>query len=266
MRGRTPRLLAAFLLCPLLPPGLAAQIDYRNLDDGRPSRVTDAVAVERYAFELSLPWRFSSGRGSSAHTLAPALEYGIARNLVVGVDLELVADRGGAGAPIGESHAGLSLFYNARRETPGAPALSFELEVGQPTAASLLSDLGATLTGIATRSLGRSRWHANLAARVGGPDAEPDGAAEPRWWAGLAWDYTLYRTSTLLVAELVAEDGPGETRWAVGAGVRRQLTPTVVLHAGLARRLDRGPGTTSVTLGLSHAFAVAGLMPGRRVP
>lgn len=245
-----------------LPRVLPAQIDYRNLDRGRPARVTDAVAVERYAFELSLPWRFSTGRGASWHTLAPALEYGIARNLVVGADLDLVAGPEGSATPAA-SHAGLSLFYQLRRETPGAPAVSLALEAGQPTAAPLFDDLVVSVSGIATRAVGRSRWHVSLEAELVGPDH----GAESRWWGGVGWDYTLYRTSTLLVAELLAEDGPaGEVRWAVGAGLRRQLTPTVVGYVGLAQGLHRGAGATSVSLGLSHVFAIARLMPARRLP
>jgi hypothetical protein len=36
-------------------PPLAAQIDYRNLDDHRPVRTEDAYPIERYAFELLIP-------------------------------------------------------------------------------------------------------------------------------------------------------------------------------------------------------------------
>jgi hypothetical protein len=254
MHRWTRRLSAALLTTMALAPPLAAQIDYRNLDHGRPLRVTDAVAVERYAFEVSLPWRFATGGGASAHVLVPEIEYGIARNLVVGIELELAAD----GDVLGESHAALSVFYNALRETPGAPALSFNLEVGQPTAAALLSDVAATLTGIATRSIGRSRVHANVALTAGASD-------ESSWFAGVALDHTLFRTSTLVGAELLAADraATGGSRWALGAGLRRQLAPTLVLQAGIRRWLDGDPGANEITLGLSHAFAIAGLMPGR---
>jgi hypothetical protein len=43
----------------------AAQIDYRNLDDDRPTRVEDAYPAERYAFELLIPYRFERGRGGA---------------------------------------------------------------------------------------------------------------------------------------------------------------------------------------------------------
>ena len=42
----------------LIPAPLPAQIDYRNLDDGRPIATEDAYPVERYAFELLAPYRF----------------------------------------------------------------------------------------------------------------------------------------------------------------------------------------------------------------
>jgi hypothetical protein len=45
-------LLAATLCVVGAGRRLAAQMDYRNLDDDRPTRVEDAYPAERYAFEL----------------------------------------------------------------------------------------------------------------------------------------------------------------------------------------------------------------------
>jgi hypothetical protein len=49
-----------------------------------------------------------------------------------------------------------------------------------------------------------------------------------------------------------------------GIGARYQLSPTLVLDAGVARRLrsDVGPDY-DLTVGLSHAFGLSWLMPGR---
>jgi hypothetical protein len=46
-------------------------------------------------------------------------------------------------------------------------------------------------------------------------------------------------------------------------GLRYQLTPTLVFDTGVRRRLgpDSGPDL-GLTFGLSHAFALAGLLPG----
>jgi hypothetical protein len=57
--------------------------------------------------------------------------------------------------------------------------------------------------------------------------------------------------------------GGGEVRWEMGAGLRRQMTPTLVLHGGIAREFGGVDPATRFNLGVSHAFAVSGLM--RRV-
>lgn len=238
---------------------LAAQIDYRNLDGHRPTRVTDAYPIERYAFELTLPYGFSRASGVSTHTVSPHLEYGIGRNLMVGFGAE-IADRAA------ETTLGVGGLWNVRRETPSWPGFGLSFEVTQPLdGARFGADASVALGALATRSVGRSRLHLNAAAAVLRPDAAARWT-EPAWWAGLAWDYTLFRTSTLLVAELFAEDHGGgeEVDWVAGFGARRQLTPTLVIHGGIERSLRSGRSATEINLGLSHAFAVRALMRGGR--
>jgi hypothetical protein len=230
-----------------------AQIDYRSLDAGLPLRVADARVLERYAFELSMPWRLATG-GGTAHTIAPELAYGFGRDWAAGLEADIVAS--GTASLDHASEVSAFVAFNPRRETPAGPALAVALAVARPLEGRATTRAG--LTGRASRSVGRSRVHANAALTIGGDDAA-------RWWTGLAWDVTLYRTSTLLGVELLAEDDPadGGARWSIGGGVRRQLTPTIVLVAGVRRALDRLPGATQLTLGLSHVFGVAALMPGR---
>jgi hypothetical protein len=48
-----------------LAPPLAAQIDYRNLDDERPVATEDAYPVERHAFELLTAYRYEHERGGA---------------------------------------------------------------------------------------------------------------------------------------------------------------------------------------------------------
>jgi hypothetical protein len=86
----------------------------------------------------------------------------------------------------------------------------------------------------------------------------------PEWAASLAADRTFLRQSLLLVGELGVLEATANAPTDVTAalGVRYQLTPTLVLDAGVSRRLaaDAGPDL-GLTLGLTHAFAAAGLMP-----
>lgn len=233
--SRTRRFVAALVLGMAGAPALPAQVDYRNLDDARPSRVTDAYPVERYAFELSVGGRLRTN-GVTEAGASPHLEYGIFRNLMIGIGAEL-RDEG--------SHLEASAFWNARRETPGFPAVSVAASVGEDPLVRFL----------ATRSFGLSRLHFNTGLDLSGPTD---------WWGGLAWDRTLFRTSTLVVGELVAErTGPGQgVELSAGFGLRRQVTPTVVLHGGVSQGL--GKLGTEFNLGLSHAFAIGGLMRGAR--
>ncbi len=237
---------------------LAAQIDYRNLDVGRPVRVTDAYPVERFAFELSLPYAAGRGDGAVRHTVSPHLEYGIHRNLMVGVGFEVDLHRTGGSA--GLAAAELGALWNVRRETPSLPAIAFSLEAAQPLRDGRFGrDVEVTLTGLATRSIGRSRLHLNGVVGLLVPEASHLGTP---WWAGVAWDRTLFRSSTLVIAEVVVNRDAGAlpVTWSAGAGVRRQLTPTVVGAIGVAQALDDFDAGTSLTVSLSHAFAVRSLM------
>lgn len=206
---------------------LQAQVDYRNLDDLRPTRVTDAYPIERFAFEFSAGGRLRGGEGAAA----PHLEYGLFRNFMVGVGGEFGA---------AESHAEVSALWNARRETPGFPAVSVSAAVGQDPVIGLL----------ATRSFGLTRLHLNGGLDLSGP---------ADWWGGVAADWTLFRTSTLVVSELVAERVAQTVEWSAALGLRRQITPTVVLHGGVSQGFG-GLGT-EFNLGLSYAFAIPGLLP-----
>jgi hypothetical protein len=252
----------------LIPAGsLAAQIDYRNLDRERPVATEDAYPVERHAFELLLPLRSERERdGSRLHMVPLEIEYGVFDNTQIGLGLPLAAlDRPERDTEWGI--AGLDLFglYNFNTEGPALPALSVGADLSFPVGSLAGEDVAFTLRGIATRSWGVTRLHLN-AARSFGSDGGAGVALAPRWSVGLAADRTLFRRSLLLVGELLtrrsARGAPVEVNGAIGA--RYQLNPTLVLDAGIARRLraDAGPDY-DLTIGLSHAFGLAWLMPGR---
>jgi hypothetical protein len=90
--------------------------------------------------------------------------------------------------------------------------------------------------------------------------------AIPAWRASAALDRTFLRRSLLLIGELTLTEASGEsdTEIGVATGARVQLTPTLVFDAGIERRLtNRAGADIGFTLGLTHAFALAGLMPAR---
>lgn len=244
-----------------------AQTDYRNLDDERPVFTEDAYVLERYAFELVAPYRFEAGAaGTDVHTVSPELAYGLLPNLQVGVEAPLSALDQGGGTRWGL--AGLELFalYNFNTESAGLPAFGLRAGVQTPVG-ELAGDVArVTVRVIATRSFGRTRMHLNAARSIGSESGLSPVDAGPRWIYSAAADHSLLRSSLLVVAEAAAlrrvSGAPVELNLA--AGFRWQWTPTVVLDAGVARRLRREAGPDlALTLGLTHTFALPGLMPRR---
>ena len=255
----------AGLLLSSLVPSLAAQIDYRNLDDDRPVVTEDAYPVERYAFELLAPYRYEAEANSiRLHTTVPEAAYGLLRNAQVGVKLPLAAVDDGTGTDWGL--AGLRVFglYNFNTETRWLPALSLRADASLPLGSLAGDGSRFALKAIVTRSWGRMRAHLNASRGFGSEDALS--VAEPlnRWNASLAVDRTFFRSSILLIGEVAVSQAIQGAPTAVNAsfGGRWQWTPTLVLDAGVTRRLRSGIGSDiALTVGLSHAFALRGLMP-----
>ena len=259
-------MLAVALLMSARPA--LAQIDYRNLDDGRPVRVEDAYPVERYAFEFLLPYGFEQDHGGGAiHALVPELAYGLLRNFHLGVKLPLAAsDSGAGGSAWGLSGVRAFALYNFTTDSPRLPAIALRVD-GYFPAGELGGEGvkgGATL--IATRSFGSSRLHVNGAWGVGRFDSRAVVEGGEQWWYGAALDRTLFRQSVLLIGEVYArrpsDAEPVEVNASVGG--RWQWTPTTVLDLGVSRRLRAAGPDLAFTFGLSHAFAVRALMPHGR--
>ena len=257
-------------LCPLFPGLASSQIDYRNLDDDRPVVTEDAYPVERYAFELLAPYRYEAEvDGARLHITVPEAAYGLARNAQAGLKLPLAAVDGSTGTDWGL--AGLRVFglYNFNTETRWLPALSLRADVSFPVGSLAGDGTRFAFKAIATRSWGRMRAHLNASRSFGSEDALS--VAEPlnRWNASLAIDRTFFRSSILLIGEVAVTQAVQNAPTAVNAsfGGRWQWTPTLVLDAGVTRRLRSAIGPDiGLTIGLSHAFALRGLMPaGSRI-
>ncbi|HKU62477.1 MAG TPA: hypothetical protein VJQ44_14725 [Gemmatimonadales bacterium] len=256
---RAPLAAAALAIFGAAP--LAAQVDFRNLDEGRPVRTEDALPVDHYGLELTLPYTLEAEDEVRLHLTTPELVYGLRPGGEIGVSLPIAAldDIGGTTWAV----AGARLFglQTLAYERPGAPALALRADLILPVGGFAGDDPVLALKAIATRSWGPLRAHLN--ASVTPTSDEPGPAAEPEWSAGLAVDRTFFRSSVLLLGELGALEEPGAdaTEATVAAGARYQLTPTLVLDAGLRRRLGSAGPDLGLTLGLSHAFSLAALHP-----
>jgi hypothetical protein len=245
----------------------AAQIDYRNLDDDRPVITEDAYPVERYAFEILAPYRFEAeAGGSQLHLMVPEAAYGIARNAQVGLKLPFAGVDEGTGTGTHWGLSGLRVFglYNFNTEGPWLPALALRADAGLPVGSLAGDETRFAIKAIATRSWGKMRAHLNASWGFGSEDTPTLGEALNRWTASFALDRTIFRHSILLVGEAAASQAVqgAPTAWNASVGGRWQWTPTLVLDAGLTRRLrsDVGPDI-ALTVGLSHTFALRTLMP-----
>ena len=249
---------------PLAARTAAAQIDYRNLDDERPVVTEDAYPIERYAFELLVPYRYESeASGEQLHASILELGYGLLPNTQVGVHFPLAAVRAAGDTEWGLAGIQPFALYNFNTETRRLPALSLRGDLSLPVGALGGEGIRFTLRALATRSWGLTRLHLNAARSFGPEEALSAAEPAPRWSYSLATDRTVLRSSLLLVGEIViareVREAPVEVN--AGIGARWQWTPTLVLDAGLTRRLrDEGPDI-GLTVGLSHAFALRGLLP-----
>lgn len=252
-------------LCTAFPAWVRAQIDYRNLDDDRPVVTEDAYPVERYAFELLAPYRYEAEvDGPQLHTTVPEAAYGLARNAQVGLKLPLAAVDESTGTDWGLADLRVFGLYNFNTETRWLPALSLRADASFPVG-SLAGDASRfALKAIATRNWGRMRGHLNVSRGFGSEDAPTIAEPLKRWSGSLAVDRTFFRSSILLIGEVGVSQAVQDAPTAVNASVggRWQWTPTLVLDAGVTRRLrdETGPDI-ALTIGLSHAFALRGLMP-----
>lgn len=248
---------------------LAAQIDYRNLDDDRPTRVEDAYPAERYAFEFMVPYSYARDRtGVVIQASVLELEYGIFRNAQVGFNAPLAGLRS-SGGPTTWGLSGLRVFalYNFNTDGLLLPAIALRADAAFPVGSLGGDETHVSLKGIITRSWGPTRLHLNGAVRLGRDAPGPAVEGIERWWYGAALDRTLFRHSLLLIGEVYAsrdlEAVPVEVNASLG--LRWQWRPTAVIDVGIARRLRKGLGPDyAVTIGMSNAFAIVGLMPRGR--
>lgn len=262
--------LAAAAIVALIPTPLLGQIDYRNLDDDRPTLVEDAYAIERYAFEFLLPHAISTARGGArTHATVLELAYGIASGTHVGLKVPFAGAEGSSGRVWGLAGLRGFVLYNANTEGPVLPALSARVD-GFVPAGPLGGDVArAEVKLIATRSFGWHRLHINGAVGLGPDGAAPAAEGAARWWYGAALDRVFIRNSLLLIGEVYArrDEASAPVEINAGLGARWQWTPTLVVDVGLTRRLRATGPDLGVTFGLSHAFAIPGLMPkARRTP
>ena len=279
MHHQTRFIGIAFLLAALTAPA-GAQTDYFNTDAGRPLTVEDAYSTERYAFELQLaPLRLERMRGGTYQwSVEPEIAYGILprTQIELGAPVSYV-DTGPGAAKAGLAGIELALLHNLNVETK-LPALAIAGDVILPVGRHAPDDAIVSAKAIATKTIGRTRFHLNGQYSFGS-DEEPEPVVLPendlapgrhgevsRWLAGVALDRAFPLRSTLIGAELFAtraRASDADPEWNAAAGFRRQISPAFNIDLGVGKQLSGDDRNWFATFGVSRAFAIRSLLPGR---
>jgi len=143
----------------------AAQSDYRNTDSGRPLRIEDAEATERYALEFSFaPFRLERPRaGIERWQYEPRLSYGILPRTEIELRAPFVYRELNASPRGGLAGLGMSVFRNLNDETPSMPSFAVSGEYVVPAGGAATNPGSWVVRGIATRSYSLGRVHLNAA-------------------------------------------------------------------------------------------------------
>src|SRR5688572_633491 len=166
-----------------------AQTDYYNTDEGRPVRIEDAAPVERHAFELQVaPFRLErEGAGVYHWEIEPELAYGVLPRTQVEVGFPIAfSDAAVTAGERGLAGIHVSAMHNLNVETRTFPAFGVAGSLVLPVGRLAPDQARASIKGLATRSFGFGRLHAN--GELSLADApEPGEAGEgSRWMAGVA--------------------------------------------------------------------------------
>ena len=260
----------------LMPAAAAAQTDYHNTDTGRPVRIEDAYAIERYALDLHIaPLRFERRSGVSSVAVTPELTYGLVPRTQVEIGVPVLyrsAESGGSRTGIGGID--VTALYNVNAETQSLPAFGLRAGVLMPVGDYGPERIHPSVTGLATRTFRWARVHANAQYTFG---REPEGASADgtlgsgsgtltRWLTGIAADRTFAYRSLIATAEAFAAgpvDHDADVEWTAATGLRYQLTPVLTLDGGVGRRLTGPSQAWFFTLGVSRTSTVRFLFPGR---
>lgn len=238
-----------------------------SADLERPLLTEDAFPLKFREWEVELGLRGGPAEVGSGLLGIAELKSGLFLNGEVGLEIEAgVQDSGleSEGSLSGIETVSAHVLYGFSRETWAWPAFAGRVDVSSPGTGSFgREDWGVEIKGMASRSLGRLRLHANGGYSV---SAAEDGG--DFWLMGLAVQYPIGLFSKAILGDFFVELPTGEDRARVWfeLGTRWQLANRSVLDFGLATRLDeweRGNANVQFVVGISRVFGIPGFV---RVP
>src|SRR6478752_2523773 len=219
-------------------PGVAAgaQPEYRNIDGGRPVRIEDAEASARHSLDFEIaPARVDRITGGLYRwQLEPRVSYAAFPRTELAIRAPFAyreRDTDPRGGLVG---VGVGAFHNFLVESARMPALAAEAELLFSGGGSLTRGDTYSVSGIATRTFGRYRLHANAGYgtyRVPIPSADtpdvpqiPDTPCSINPGAGGSASRGRVAAACLATSQLAmasSQGDPGGSRWLVGTAVDR---------------------------------------------
>lgn len=203
--------LAAALATTLVTTTAQAQTDFYNTDRGRPLAVEDATVIERRAIELQLiPLRIDRvAPGINAWGIAPELAFGILprTQLEFSIPLRMIDRAALGGQTAGAAGVEVEVLHQLNTETQRYPAFALGAGVHLPAGPFAPARTLASVRALATRTLSIGRVHLNASYTPGAALTPADnGADDPRWSAGEAFDHTFPLQQLLVGVDLTAQE------------------------------------------------------------
>jgi copper chaperone CopZ len=250
--GTARTLIISFGLCAAMVASTFAA-DHQNLEEGLPVEVEDAypIAFRGREFQSSFRYERTDG-GKDRFVIDPRIEFGFAPNwqgkIAVPVYLGS-ADRTDSG------NIGLEAFYNFNTESLSLPAFALSLRGDLPTGKDS-AGVDTTLKGIVTKSItrgGLDRIHLNVAWKHNA--GARSGQRDDLYRAILGYSRPL-DADTIVIADFVREQEIEEGHEAnvFEIGIRRQLTPLMLIAVGLGAGVGDESPPFRATLGLQKSF------------
>jgi hypothetical protein len=248
--------LAVLLSLPLPAPAL----DHDNLDPNRPIQMEDAYPIAEGEIAMEGGVQVNDRRqGPTIVAFRPQIIYGAFANAQLEIMSTLLTDQTTVPGPQRSGDLRLGLLYNFNAETLYLPAFAGRVEVEFPTGVNA-QGVDTAVTGVLTRSFGRLRAHLNAEYTfVGAPQA---GERSGFYRLVAAVSYPIgypARFRETLILDVYARQSDqvgGPVFTGLEAGLRHQLSPRIVLDAGIGTEVA-GPADRAAflgTVGLSAAF------------
>lgn len=243
---------SAAFLCAIAVSGSAS--DHNNLDENLPLRIEDAYPIEYYGREMQGAFLYErTSDGTDFFKIESRLEFGFAPNWQGTI---IVPFQYGSAVPDGIGNVAIEALYNFNTEGICLPAFSLSGRADFPTAPDS-QGVDTTAKFIFTKSLGRTSFLNQLHVNVEwmhNAGARPN-ERENRYGVIVGWSVHL-GPDTIGIIDYIHEQekAQGKTSDILEIGVRRQVTPHLVLSAGAGVGLtDESPDFRAV-FGIQQNF------------